>query len=104
MRAAMRCTAPMKAPSPPPTMPRRMRRPVGRSMRSLASSLANNRLQQVCKLGPNARGRRDHRTATSQPALSEKITYPAADFFDENDPGHNVPGIEMQFDETVEPT
>src|SRR5271154_1357515 len=33
MRAASRCTAPMKAPSPPPTMPSRMRRPSAASLR-----------------------------------------------------------------------
>src|SRR6266851_2039024 len=103
MRAAMRCTAPMKAPSPPPTMPRRMRPPVRHGERSLTSSLANNLLQQGRKLGPNTRGRRDHRAAPSHPVLSEKITHPAAGFLDENNPGHDVPGIEMQLNETVEP-
>src|SRR5439155_13007480 len=34
-RAAMRCTAPMKAPSPPPTMPRRMRRPAATELLAL---------------------------------------------------------------------
>src|SRR6266851_6945234 len=103
MRAAMRCTAPMKAPSPPPTMPRRMRPPVRPSVCSLASSLANNPLQQGRKLGPNTRSPRDHRAAALQPTYRQKITHPAAGFLDENNPGHDVPGIEMQFNETIKP-
>src|SRR6266404_5810144 len=100
MRAAMRCTAPMKAPSPPPTMPRRMRPPARRSFDSIR---ANDRLQQGRQLGPNTRARRDDRAAALHSAVSEEIAHPAAGLLDENHPGHDVPGIKMQLDETVEP-